>query len=128
MFSFLHMTITPPTIDAPTFLGSVEISFEQQFRSKLNLHAEDWLMYQPNCYIIFSNKRSGEWADLLAPLLKANGRLFICKLDLSDRQGSMPSEFWAWINSKFHNAAYTPLPFDSKNQKKTFPPSQAPRW
>jgi hypothetical protein len=59
--------------------------------------ALDWTRIHANSWIIYSSSNADKWYERLEPLIKPNGVLFICKLDISERQGWMSKKFWAWL-------------------------------
>ncbi len=60
--------------------------------------AEDWLRYAPNCWILWTKSSAQEWHRKLKPFLSEKDHMFICRLDMSDRQGWLPQWIWDWMN------------------------------
>ena len=63
-------------------------------------NALDWFRYDSKCWVIYSNSSIDTWIVRLKKLVEPNGRLFICKLDINDKNGWMTREFWDWINKQ----------------------------
>lgn len=59
--------------------------------------ALDWIQYIPNCWIVRTEKTAQEWSDMIKPLTGAEDSWFVCRLDLSERQGWLPKWVWDWI-------------------------------
>jgi len=59
--------------------------------------ALDWIQYMPTCWIVRTTSDAGKWYSRLKPLLGKRGHLFICRLDISQRQGWLPKSVWEWI-------------------------------
>ncbi len=58
--------------------------------------AQDWYQFE-NVWIVYTNRDAAEWLQRLGPYVKTGGNVFICPIDLSDRQGWMPKSFWEWL-------------------------------
>lgn len=63
---------------------------------KLDL-ALDWIQISKRNFIVYSSKDADAWYERLAPLCRRDGNLFVCRLDVTDRQGWMPKAFWDWL-------------------------------
>jgi hypothetical protein len=65
---------------------------------KMNL-AVDWYRIDPVVWILYTTSDSEKWTSRLTSFVKGeeDGSLFICKLDISDRQGWMTEDFWKWL-------------------------------
>lgn len=59
----------------------------------------DWYRYQTGCYIVISSGDAKALHKALKPIVDPGGKLFICRLDLADRQGWMIDKFWKWLRS-----------------------------
>ena len=59
--------------------------------------AADWLRYAPNCWILYTSKTAESWFEIIKPHLKDNERVFICELNLLNRQGWLSKSTWDWI-------------------------------
>lgn len=59
--------------------------------------AADWLRYAPNCWILYTGGSPETWFDRIKPHLKEKERVFICELNLSNRQGWLAESTWKWI-------------------------------
>lgn len=64
---------------------------------KMNL-SNDWYRIKSNIWVLYTTSDEDKWYSRLSPLIKESGRLFICKLDISKRQGWMTKDFWKWLN------------------------------
>lgn len=62
--------------------------------------ASDWIHYMPNCWIIKTKGRAQKWYELLKPCLGPKDNVFICEIDLSERQGWLPKWVWDWIKKQ----------------------------
>jgi hypothetical protein len=71
----------------------------EAFEKKLN-SAPDWMRYAPNCWIVYTSRTPAQWYARLKPLLKDGDHIFIVTIDLSERQGWLPSWCWDWIKKK----------------------------
>jgi hypothetical protein len=60
--------------------------------------AKDWIRYAPNCWIVWTNRSANQWADLLKPKLGPEDSVFICQLDMTNRQGWLPKWVWEWLD------------------------------
>jgi hypothetical protein len=68
----------------------------EDVEKKINL-AVDWIRLSPSFWIVYTTSDADKWQARLRPFVEPGGRLFICKLDLSDRQGWAPQKFWEWL-------------------------------
>jgi hypothetical protein len=67
-----------------------------QVRAKMNL-AIDWFYYGENCWILYTTSNAAKWYERLSNLVRPGGNVFICRLDVSDRNGWINKELWAWL-------------------------------
>ena len=67
-----------------------------QVEEKMNL-AKDWFRYHDKVYIIYTTSDVDKWHARLGDLVKPDGSLFICRLDITDRNGWMKKNFWEWL-------------------------------
>ena len=88
MAEHLHVYISPAK-------GATRDDVEK----KLNL-AVDWYRYARGAYIIYTTSSPDKWKARLIDLVKPDGRLFICKLDVGKRQGWMNKGFWEWLKKR----------------------------
>lgn len=56
-----------------------------------------WYRIADNAWVLHSHDDANTWYHRLRHLAHPGGRLFICRLDSSDRQGWMDKEFWKWV-------------------------------
>jgi hypothetical protein len=68
-----------------------------RLKRKLDI-AGDWIHYAPNCWIVRTSGNAARWYRRLKPLLTSSHHIFICKLDLSERQGWLSLSVWDWIH------------------------------
>ncbi len=85
MGQFLHVFIDPKP----------EITREQ-IEARMNL-AVDWFRYHRGVYILYTTSEVDKWYSRLEDFVKPNGSLFICKLDITVRNGWMSKTFWEWL-------------------------------
>jgi hypothetical protein len=85
MESFLHI-----------YLRARPGTSRAQIEAKLDL-ALDWVRYDNGLYVVYTTSDVDRWYQRLSPLVKPGGRVFICELDLENRQGWMSKGFWAWV-------------------------------
>lgn len=62
--------------------------------------AVDWLRYAPNCWIVWTSSDVQKWKERLKPCLGEHDYMFICELNINNRQGWLPLWMWSWINKK----------------------------
>jgi hypothetical protein len=72
--------------------GTAASSVEEQ----MNLSV-DWYRIKDNIWVLYTTSDEDKWYSRLSPLVKDSGRLFICKLDTTKRQGWMNKDFWKWL-------------------------------
>lgn len=85
MSKFIHIYIKPKK-------GVLREAVEK----KISL-AVDWYRYDDNLYIVYTTSNISKWQERLLPLVKSDGRLFICELNITQRNGWFNKDFWAWI-------------------------------
>lgn len=88
MGNFLHIYIKPKK---ETSRETVE--------KKISL-AVDWYRYDEGLYIVYTTSDISKWQDRLLPLVKSDGRLFICELNTKERNGWLNKDFWTWLKKK----------------------------
>jgi len=72
---------------------------KEKIQEKMDL-ALHWYRYNRNVYIVYTTSDVDKWKARLEDLVKTDGTLFICKLDVSDRNGWMVPGFWDWIKER----------------------------
>jgi hypothetical protein len=84
---FLHLTVIPK--------GPLDVSVVD---ARVN-NAKDWIRYAPTCWLLWTSRDPQYWHERLraVPELRSH-QLFVFVADLSERQGWLPSDVWAWIN------------------------------
>ncbi len=65
-------------------------------KTKMDL-ALDWFRVKDDLWILYSTSDAEKLKARLLPLVKSEGRLFICKLDITERNGWMAKSFWEWL-------------------------------
>ena len=70
--------------------------------------AVDWVMYMPNCYILYSDRSVQDWYEEFKPILGARDHVFICAVDLNERQGWLSSSVWDWIRKYDYSPEESP--------------------
>jgi hypothetical protein len=64
---------------------------------RINL-SRDWFRVNTRLWIVYSTSDSEKWFRRLRRFAGEAGSIFICKLDISDRQGWMTQDFWDWFH------------------------------
>ncbi|HEU0218026.1 MAG TPA: hypothetical protein VFQ90_15310 [Stellaceae bacterium] len=57
-----------------------------------------WYRVNPRLWVLYTTSDAEKWYGRLKNFVKTEGNVFVCKLDISDRQGMMSREFWRWIH------------------------------
>lgn len=65
-------------------------------KRKMNL-CRSWYRLNEKMWVIYSTSDVDKLYSRFSPLVKDDGSLFICKLDINIRQGWMNKKFWEWI-------------------------------
>ena len=84
MGRFLHIYIKPNT------------SNKEELEKKLSL-AIDWYRYDTGLYVVYTTSEVEKWQERLLTFVKDDGKLFICELQITNRNGWMNKDFWEWI-------------------------------
>jgi len=74
----------------------------EDVEKKINLSI-DWFRYNENTYIVYTTSTIDKWMLRLKPLVEPNGRLFICEMVTTNRNGWMQKDFWNWLRKKRGN-------------------------
>lgn len=69
---------------------------QEQVEKTINL-AVDWYRYDDGLYIVYTTTDEDKWFERLKKHVDPKGYLFICKLDISKRNGWMQKAFWEWL-------------------------------
>jgi hypothetical protein len=72
---------------------------EQTIRERMNL-ATDWFRYSISMWILYSNASMAQLMTRFRSLAGQNGRLFICELNISNKDGWVDQAFIDWLNKK----------------------------
>jgi hypothetical protein len=68
-----------------------------QVEAKMSL-AKDWYRFDEKSWIVYTTLSSAQKLyERLEPLVKPEGRIFVCRLNTKERQGWMGSDFWTWL-------------------------------
>ena len=70
-----------------------------QIRASIN-QAKDWYRYAPNCWIVYTNRSPEKWYEILKPKLNDDDHMFICELNIGNRQGWLPQGAWDWLDKE----------------------------
>lgn len=68
----------------------------KQVQEELN-KAHDWYRFADNSWIIVTSKSVAIWHRRLSPYAGGDGQVFVCELDIKNRQGWMSNRFWKWL-------------------------------
>jgi hypothetical protein len=68
----------------------------EQIQKKIDL-AVDWYRISEELWIVYTTSNEEKWYSRLKPFVKSRGHTFVCKLDVSHRQGWMTKGFWKWL-------------------------------
>lgn len=63
---------------------------------KMNLGI-DWFKYNRNNWVVYSTSNVEQWMGRLRPLVELTGNLFVCELNIQNRNGWMSKRFWEWL-------------------------------
>lgn len=69
---------------------------KDQVQAAMN-SALDWYRITSKVWVVYTTSDAEKWYGRLERLVKQGGNVFICKLDIKDRQGWMSKEFWRWL-------------------------------
>ena len=61
--------------------------------------AFSWCRYSPTTWILWSNTSASVWSDRVRKHLDPGDHMFVCALDMSERQGWLPRWVWEWIRN-----------------------------
>lgn len=71
----------------------------------------DWIRVVDTCFLIKTVSDAQRWYGRLEPLLSDKHTMFICRVDLNDRQGFLPKGVWEWIDAETASALGIPTSF-----------------
>ncbi len=69
---------------------------------KMNL-ALDWFKYDKNNWIVYSTSSMEKLMTRYKPLVEPSGSLFICEINIKNRNGWMNKNFWDWLKKNRDN-------------------------
>ena len=67
-----------------------------EIEKKMDL-ALDWFKYDKLNWVVYSSATMDKLSARYKPLVQPDGRLFICELNPSNRNGWMSKDFWTWL-------------------------------
>jgi hypothetical protein len=70
-----------------------------EIREKMDL-ALDWFKYGDNVWILYTSSDAQKLYARYKPLVEPGGNVFICRLDVEDRQGWVTSRLWEWLKKE----------------------------
>lgn len=91
MAKFYHIYITPK-------YGVSQDDIKQKMDKSL-----DWFRYDDDIYVVYSTSTVPKLTARFKPLVEPDGRLFICELNIKERNGWMSKSFWEWIKKDRNN-------------------------
>ncbi len=59
--------------------------------------ARDWYRITSRYWVVYTTSDAEKWYRRLNKFVVNSGNLFICRLDITERQGWMSSDFWNWF-------------------------------
>ena len=65
-------------------------------------YAPDWVVYAPNCWLLWTAESVSTWYSRLRRVVAAEDKLLIFRADYSDYEGFMPDIVWDWLR-KYRN-------------------------
>jgi hypothetical protein len=68
----------------------------ETIEEKMNLSL-DWYRVDSYTWIVYSSCDAHKLLARLQPLVKPNGFLFTCELNVDNRNGWMPKALWNWL-------------------------------
>lgn len=72
---------------------------QEEVEKKINL-ALDWFRYDNSVYVVYSTSDINKWMTRLRPIVEKDGRLFVCELNHTNRNGWMNKSFWNWLRKQ----------------------------
>lgn len=88
MGSYVHIYILPRKEITRTMV-----------EAKMSL-AVDWYRYDENLYIVYTTSSISKWQERLLEFVKDDGRLFICEINITGKNGWMNKAFWEWFKKE----------------------------
>lgn len=61
--------------------------------------AADWHRFADHSWVIITDESAATWQARLKPFVNPGGKLFICRLDTTDKQGWLAKSFWTWLRN-----------------------------
>jgi hypothetical protein len=66
---------------------------------KMNL-AVDWFRYTDTNWVVYTTSDISKWQRRLKEFADPDGSLFICELNINNRNGWMSKDFWKWLRKE----------------------------
>lgn len=73
-----------------------DVSFDT-IKRKMSL-CRSWYRFNENTWIVYSTSDVDKLYGRFSPIVEEDGNIFICELDINNKQGWMNEKFWEWIN------------------------------
>jgi hypothetical protein len=89
----------PKAIYYQIYLVPKEGVDNEMVKKKIDLSL-DWFKYDNSMWVVYSTSDVIKWQTRLKPLVEPTGSLFICEINLENRNGWMDKKFWEWLNNK----------------------------
>lgn len=61
----------------------------------------NYIKYMPNCYIMYTDLNIDEIYRNIKSVLEEDEHVFICEINLANRQGWLPKSVWKWIKENY---------------------------
>jgi hypothetical protein len=71
----------------------------EMIEKKIDL-AIDWIRYTDTTWIVYTTSDIEKWQVRLKEFVIPEGSLFICELNINNRNGWMIKSFWEWVQKK----------------------------
>ncbi len=59
--------------------------------------AVDWFRYSDTNWVVYTTSDINKWHGRLKKFADPDGNLFICELNINNRNGWMTKDFWVWL-------------------------------
>lgn len=66
--------------------------------------ALDWFRLNQSFWIVYSSSDVDQWMARLKKLVDPDGTLFICELNIENRNGWMTDKFWNWLKKNINKS------------------------
>jgi hypothetical protein len=75
----------------------------EQVENEMN-KALDWFRLNQSFWIVYSSSDVDQWMARLKKLVDPDGTLFICELNIENRNGWMTDKFWNWLKKNINKS------------------------